>query len=94
MPFPTQTPTPFTSTAVSMLRAGQNGCYGLFKQGLWIYVGKGDIRERLLAHLDGDNPCITRNAPTHFVTVVTPDMDAVEKALILELAPICNKKVG
>jgi len=94
MPFPPQTPRPFTDAGVRALNPGQNGCYGLFKQGLWIYVGKGDIRERLLAHLNGDNPCISQYAPTHFVSAVTSSMDAEEKALILELAPVCNKKVG
>ena len=94
MPFPQQMPRPFTDQGVRTLQPGQNGCYGLFKKDLWIYVGKGDIRERLLAHLGGDNPCITRYAPTHFVTLVTPDMVKAEKALILELQPACNQKVG
>ena len=35
------------------------GCYGLYKTGQWIYVGKGDTRTRLLAHLNNHNPCIT-----------------------------------
>jgi hypothetical protein len=70
------------------------GCYGIFKQGAWIYVGKGDIRARLLAHFNGDNPCISRQAPTSFVSVVTGDMDNQEKRLITELDPICNKKLG
>ena len=77
-----------------MITPGQMGCYGLFKQNQWIYVGKGDIRTRLLAHLNGDNPCITRSGPTFWVDVVTNDYDNVEKALILELTPTCNKKVG
>lgn len=94
MPFPQQTPTPFTKQGVETLRPNQNGCYGLFKAGTWIYVGKGDIRDRLLAHLNGDNACITRSAPTHFVAVVSEDMDDLEKALILELSPTCNQKVG
>lgn len=71
------------------------GVYGLsINQDGWVYVGKGDIRQRLLDHLNGDNPCITRNGPTHWVDWVTGNMDAIEKALILELKPSCNKKVG
>jgi hypothetical protein len=93
--FQNQTPRAFTKTNVEAITPGQFGCYGLFiNQGGWVYVGKGDIRKRLLDHLNGDNPCITKNSPTHFVSVVTNDMDNAEKALILELTPSCNKKVG
>ena len=94
MPFPKQTPRAFTKTNVEAIPKNQNGCYGLFKQGVWVYVGKGDIRQRLLDHLGGDNSCITGQAPTHWVDVVTNDMDQREKELIAELNPICNKKIG
>lgn len=94
MPFPEQAPKPFTRARVEQITPGQKGCYGLFKGTTCVYVGKGDIRDRLLAHLNGDNACITREAPTHWVDTVTNDMDSVEKALILELDPVCNKKVG
>ena len=95
MGFPKQEARAFTKANVEAIRPGQMGCYGLFvNRGPWVYVGKGDIRKRLLEHLNGDNPCITRNGPTHWVDIVTDDMDAKEKALILELTPTCNKKVG
>lgn len=94
MPFPKQTATAFTKTNVEKITTGQMGCYGLFKEGQWVYVGKGDIRERLLAHLNGDNACIARQKPTHWVDAVTKNMDAEEKALIRELSPSCNKRVG
>lgn len=94
MPFPQQTPRQFNRANIEALNPGQNGCYGLYKQGLWIYVGRGDIRARLLAHLNGDNPSITRAKPTHWVDVVTPNAIAMEKTLILELGPLCNQKVG
>ena len=76
------------------LTPGQRGCYGLFRQGQWIYVGKGDIRQRLLDHLNGDNVCITRENPPQWVDAVTSDADAMEKRLILELRPSCNRRVG
>jgi|SRR5437660_3997018 len=95
MPFPQQTVRAFARANIEAITPGQMGCYGLFIQGrAWVYVGKGDIRKRLLDHLNGDNPCITRNRPTHYVTVVSDDMDALEKILILELRPSCNQKVG
>lgn len=95
MPFPKQTARTFTRTNIEAITPGQMGCYGLFiNQGAWVYIGKGDIRKRLLEHLNGDNPCITRNGPTHYVDAVTNNMDETEKALILEFNPTCNKKVG
>ena len=94
MPFPSQTPRTFTQANVEAINPGQKGCYGLFRDGVWVYVGKGDIRTRLLQHLNGDNPCIIRQKPTHWVDVVTTDMDEMEKRLIRECDPICNKRVG
>lgn len=95
MGFPNQTPRAFIKANVESITPGQFGCYGLFVNGGgWVYVGKGDIRKRLLDHLNGDNPCITRTRPTHWVDIVTNNLDALEKALILELQPSCNKKVG
>jgi hypothetical protein len=94
MAFPPQTPRPFTKANIEAISPGQGGCYGLYRGNQWIYVGKGDIRDRLLRHLNGDNPCITRQAPTHWVDMVTRDMDNEEKRLILSLTPSCNQKVG
>lgn len=95
MPFTQQTPRQYTRKNVEALRANQEGVYGLFKQGQWIYVGKGDIRQRLLDHLNGDNPCVSRQGPTHWVDeVIQGDPSAREKQLIIELTPSCNQKVG
>lgn len=95
MGFVEQIPSPFLKAEVESLTPNQIGVYGILRQGAWVYVGKGDIRERLLAHLNGDNPCILRERPTHWVTEVTwGDPSEREKQLILELQPVCNKKVG
>ena len=95
MPFIEQTPRQFTLHNVEAIRPNQNGVYGLFNQGSWIYVGKGDIRQRLLDHLNGDNPCILRNQPTHWVDeVIDGDPSAREKQLIREFSPVCNQRVG
>ncbi len=93
MPFVEQTPRPFSRSEVEALNRDQFGVYGLHHTH-WIYVGKGDIRKRLLDHLNGDNPCITSATPTHFVGEVTPHADIREKALIAELTPSCNRRVG
>jgi hypothetical protein len=94
MPFPNQSPRLFTKAGIEVLSPNQIGCYGIFRQGVWIYVGRGDIRSQLMAHLNGDNPRITRENPTHYVTVVTSDEVQREKDLIVELRPVANQKVG
>jgi hypothetical protein len=94
MPFPQQTIRLFTRNNILALKENQLGVYGLYRQGVWIYVGKGDIRQRLLDHFNGDNPCITREKPTHWVDVVCADYDTREKQLISELNPTCNQRIG
>jgi excinuclease UvrABC nuclease subunit len=95
MPFPPQTPRLFTKAAIEVLNPNQNGVYGIFRDGgSWIYVGRGDIRARLLSHVAGNNPAITAQRPTHFVTSVTQNDVALERQLILELNPVANQKVG
>jgi hypothetical protein len=86
---------PFNRFTVESLPANRVGVYGLFLGNHWIYIGQGDIRTRLLAHLNGDNPCITLNRPSHFVYELTPSAQARERQLILELGPTaCNERVG
>ena len=94
MPFPDQTAKAFNRTNIESLGAGQMGCYGLYREGVWVYVGRGDIKARLLDHLNGDNPCITRENPTHWVDEVTDNHKARERVLIAELDPVCNKTRG
>jgi hypothetical protein len=94
MPFPPQTSQPFTTAGIEWLGPNQKGVYGIFRPGAWIYIGRGDIRERLLSHLNGGNPAITQERPTHYVTLVTSQDEAWEKSLILELTPLANKKLG
>jgi excinuclease UvrABC nuclease subunit len=95
MPFPTQTPQPFTRAGIEWLAPNQSGVYGIFHTGLWIYVGKADdLRARLFQHLNGDNLVILRHQPTHYVTMVTTDGDAAEKQLTVELQPVANQRLG
>lgn len=94
MPFPQQNGTLFNRQSIEAINPGQEGCYGIYRSGQWIYVGRGDIRDRLLAHLNGDNPSILREVPTHFVTAVSANSVELEKQLIRELTPCCNQKVG
>lgn len=93
--FPPQTPMPFTKEAIEQLCPYQFGCYGLLNQAGFVYIGKGDIRTRLLAHLRGEtNPLISLFIPTHFMIVVTPHYDQCEQFLIRQYVPVANRRVG
>lgn len=95
MPFVQQVPRLFNRANIEAIKPGSMGVYGIFKQGQWIYIGKGDIRARLLAHLNGDNPLITNMQPTHYVAeVLSVDPSVREKQLIMEMNPPCNQKIG
>lgn len=96
MAFIQQAPRLFTKIDIESINPNQFGVYGIYKSGLWIYVGKGDIRKRMLEHLGGDNPAILLFGPTHWVAevVTDPQMSVREKQLILELSPRCNQRVG
>ena len=94
MPFIAQEPRPFTRDGIMWLAPYQNGVYGIYNSQGWIYVGRGDLRARLLDHVNGDNPCILAYGPTHYVSEVWDVPDEREKQLILELRPACNQRVG
>ena len=95
MPFPQQAPRLFTRAGTESNAIGQRGCYGLFRPGLWVYVGKSnDIRARLLEHLAETGTLIKSLKPTHFVAMVTANGDAQETALIIELRPAANQRIG
>ena len=93
MPFPHQGSRPFNRRGIEAVKRGQNGLYGLFNATGCIYVGRGNLRERLLAHLagNGDNACILRNHPTHYVVEFTGNNAARQTQLIAEFDPVCNR---
>lgn len=95
MPFFQQKPRIFSRQNVEALNRNQIGVYGIFCNARCIYIGKGDIRERLLDHLNGDNPSILLAKPTHWIGEVTnSDPTVREKQLILEFNPECNRRIG
>lgn len=90
-----QTPhRPFTKDNILALKASQYGVYGIHNGVKWLYVGKGDIRMRMLAHYNGDIPSLWRYSPVKWCAVVTSNADALEKAEIIRLQPLCNQRVG
>jgi len=94
MPFLKRLGQPFTQRVIETLAPNQLGVYGLYRGNVWVYVGSGNIRDRLLAHLRGDNPRITAAQPTHWIDEVTAIMVGREKQLILELNPTANQRLG
>jgi hypothetical protein len=97
MPFAHMTTSPFTRQVIEAIPPGTVGVYGIVSATAVIYVGKStDMRERMLAHLYGDNPAILRNSPVSWLGEIrlASEIDAREKQLILEYDPIANKKVG
>jgi predicted GIY-YIG superfamily endonuclease len=70
------------------------GVYILWRTDRWIYIGEClDLRDRLLAHMQGDNEWITREAPRGFGFELIPAAEqraARREALIRELTPACN----
>lgn len=69
------------------------GVYGLCNELGFVYIGKGDIRERLLAHLAGDDPRLLLERPTHYIHEICSGsgMHRRERELILEYDPPCNR---
>ena len=65
------------------------GCYGLFCRDRWVYIGMGDVRARLFAHLDGDRPWLGIDEPTHWVVLETSEYEAVGRDLVLACSPVC-----
>ncbi len=93
MPFTTEIRR-YTRANIESLNLGQNGVYGIFRGNSPIYIGSGDIRDRMLAHINGDNPCITENTPDLWIAeVFRGDPKWKEGQLILEYNPICNKVI-
>ena len=96
MPFSSTTGQLFDEAIINDIPDFARGVYGIFRAGdsNYIYIGKGNLKERLLCHLYGndDNPCIKKHGPTHFVIeVLTGDPTAREQALIAEFSPPCNR---
>ncbi len=93
MPF-THPRRPYNKESILTLDPNQNGVYGIFGYLSALYIGSGDLRERLLAHMNGDNPCITKNTPKEWTGEVVPgDPKEREAELIREYRPICNQVV-
>ena len=89
MAFPQQTPRVFNLANVEALHPNQIGVFGLFRTGVWIYIGSGDIRQGLLEILNGSKPCVLAEHPTHWVDETTIDPIGRQRQLLNEFPPRC-----
>lgn len=91
MPFRNRIYRPYSREDVECLKQNQNGIYAIFSGSTVVYIGSGDIRERLLAHLSGEKPEIARHNPDRWLgRVFTEDPTSRMKELIKEYSPVCN----
>lgn len=89
----------YTRLSVTRNAPAQSGVYMLYRSDEpAIYVGEsGDISARLLEHIGGDNPCISRCAPTLFAYELVSGQAARvarQNVLIREWNPPCNPAGG
>ena len=69
------------------------GVYLIYRTGKWIYVGHGDIQDRLIGHLRGVNPEILNEDPAWFMFEKCKSEEgaiAREKVLMFTYRPVCN----
>ena len=93
MPFTTKM-RPYIRGRILTVKPDQNGIYGIFRDDKAIYIGSGDIRDRMTKHIDGDNDCITENTPNKWTAfLVSGDPTKREGELIREYDPICNQVI-
>lgn len=73
-----------------------DGVYGLVrgKEQAVVYIGQGNIRDRLQSHFRGDNACITSARPDSYYREICSNPKAREKELFESWTTLCNKKVG
>ena len=94
MPFNSNHTGAFNQAEIEALSPDQMGVYGIYRQGQWIYIGSGDIRERLLSHLlgaDSADACILAREPASWIAEVTPSYRGRAAVLSKEFDPPCNQ---
>ncbi len=94
MPFPDQPRRTFDRAEIERLPLGRRGVYGLFSEEGCVFVGKGDLRERLLLHLKPgfteEARCVRKSAPTWFLVEETENFVVRHMGLVVEYAPKCR----
>ncbi len=95
MPFIAQSPHPYTREHIATVPDQDYGVYGIFSSTQCLYVGMGYIKDRMLAHINGDNPKINAGRPVYWYGekgYTEAQAAARESQLIAELLPTCNEQ--
>ena len=93
MPFVNFIARVFKAASVQRDAPASSGVYGLSNAGGWIYIGETDnIRARLLAHLQENDPTLRDKKPTGFSFELchSQNRHARQSQLIVELHPSCR----
>ena len=83
----------FDYDSIVMNAPAESGVYAISRGGVWVFFGEtGDIRQRLLEHLKGDNPVMAFVKPSHFSFELWPESIRVRRRneLIAEFPTLCN----
>jgi hypothetical protein len=95
MPWRKNTPHCFFNQELIRSNApADSGVYGLYDVMEWVCIGEAaNIREALLEHRRGMDPCVRSLSPTGFTFELCSAELRVERAaeLISELQPLCNR---
>ncbi len=87
---------PYNRKDVMAFPGFKPGVYAIFKDSTVLFVGNsGDIKARMLRHVNGDNPNLTANEPNFWTAEVMAgagqtNIEARQKALIDEFKPVFN----
>ena len=97
MPFGNHGNRAFTATSVEKNAPSASGVYGLSNAREWIYVGECDnVKAKLMAHLRETKTLLSEQSPTGFTYEFCAHGDRIarQNQLVLELAPVCNRRLG
>ena len=95
MPWMTPNHYRFDDASIRQNAPPGSGVYGLYSTH-WVYVGESDnLQQSLLAHLAGDNPCVTRAGPRGFLFERCPAATRMARrnTLVAECGPDCNERL-
>lgn len=84
---------PWSHSAIVASAPSMSGVYAIWNRDHCVFVGETqDLQRRLLAHLQGDNPCIAKSQPTAFSFEAVPAglRGTRQSALIFQLRPVCS----
>ena len=97
MPFADCAAMSFTVPSVRKNAPELSGVYGLSNAREWLFVGQGNnIRANLLEHLKEVGTVLTAQNPTGFTFELCLPGERISRqdALVRELEPRCNRRIG